>query len=240
MKLLAGHTHSFDAPIRKMREIIDGGTIGPLVSVNTWNYNEFNPRPWTTAELRATHGPILNQGPHQVDIVRQLGGGMVRSVRAQTVWDGLRGCEGGWTAFLEFENGVPATLVYDARGFFDTAELFGWVGEGGKPRDPGTNVMIRQNYHKLERCRRSRARGAAREPKGTRTVRCGSTIRRLWELWGYGSAGDEQHQPFFGITIASCERGAMRQSADGLIVYADDGGDARSRSVRSAVRVPPS
>lgn len=46
----------------------------------------------------------------------------------------------------------------------------------------------------------------------------GNEVRRR----GYGSAGDKQHQPFFGITIASCERGAMRQSADGLIVYADD------------------
>lgn len=221
VKLLAGHTHSFDAPIRKMREIIDGGTIGPLVAVNTWNFNEFNPRPWTTSELRATHGPILNQGPHQVDIVRQLGGGLVRSVRAQTVWDGLRGCEGGWTAFLEFENAVPATLVYDARGFFDTAELFWWVGEGGKPRDPGTNVMIRRNYHKLERMPE-----AEREELLERQKELGrygaDDDPALWELWGYGSAGDEQHQPFFGITIASCEHGAMRQSADGLIVYGDD------------------
>ena len=132
VKLLAGHTHSFDAPIRKMREIIDAGTIGPLVSVNTWNYNEFNPRPWTSAELRSTHGPILNQGPHQVDIVRQLGGGLVRSVRAQTIWDPLRDCEGGWTCFLEFENGVPATLVTTRAGSSIARNCFGGAVKAGR------------------------------------------------------------------------------------------------------------
>jgi predicted dehydrogenase len=222
VKLLAGHTHSFDAPIRKMREIIDGGTIGPLVSVNTWNYNEFNPRPWTSAELRSTHGPILNQGPHQVDIVRQLGGGLVRSVRAQTIWDPLRDCEGGWTCFLEFENGVPATLVYDARGFFDSSELFWWGGEGGTPRDPATNVKMRQNYQKIAQ------RGAAgledylESQKEQGRYGAGEIDPEVWALWGYAGPGGIAHQPFFGITVASCERGAMRQSLDGLIVYGDD------------------
>ena len=68
VKLLAGHTHSFDAPIRKMRDVIESGAIGDLVQINSWNYNAFNPRPWPTRELQLTHGPVLNQGPHQVDI----------------------------------------------------------------------------------------------------------------------------------------------------------------------------
>ncbi len=222
IKLLAGHTHSFDAPIRKMREIIDGGTIGNLVSVNTSNYNEFNPRPWTSSELISTHGPILNQGPHQVDIVRQLGGGMVRSIRAQTVWDSLRKCEGGWIAFLEFENGVPATLSYDARGFFDTSELHWWGGEGGTPRDPGTNVMMRQNYHKLERLGPAELEAYLEAQKEQGRYGAGEIDPEVWALWGYGGKGSVARQPFFGITIASCERGAMRQSLDGLIVYGDD------------------
>jgi phthalate 4,5-cis-dihydrodiol dehydrogenase len=222
VKLLAGHTHSFDAPIRKMREIIDGGTIGNLVSVNTANYNEFNPRPWTTAELKSTNGPILNQGPHQVDIVRQLGGGMVRSVRAQTIWDSLRGCEGGWMCFLEFENGVPATLAYDARGFFDTSELFWWGGEGGTPRDPGTNVMMRKNFRKLEQLGANELEEYLESQKEQGRYGAGKIDPEVWALWGYAGPDTIHHQPFFGITIASCERGAMRQSLDGLIVYGDD------------------
>lgn len=222
VKLLAGHTHSFDAPIRKMREIVESGQIGDLVMINSWNYNEFNPRPWPTAELKASFGPILNQGPHHVDIVRQVAGGAVRSVRAQKIWDGLRGVEGGYVCFLEFENGVPASLVYDARGYFDTSELYGWVGEGGAPRDPQSNVDILRNFHKLshlsadERERVLEAQkdqgryGAENDPE-------------MWKLWGYGGPEAIKYQPFFGLTIASCERGAIRQSPNGLLIHGDDG-----------------
>ena len=221
--LLAGHTHSFDAPIRKARDIIAGGEIGSLVMLNTWNYNEFNPRPWPTAELKTTHGPILNQAPHQIDIVRQLAGGVVRSVRAQTIWDPLRGCEGGWVCFLEFENRVPATLVYDARGFFDTAELFWWIGEGGTPRDPNANVNMRRNFKGLAKLGPEEMERVLESQKEQGRYGAKDVDPNIWKLWGYVGAPGERHSPFFGLTIASCERGAIRQSADGLLVYGEDG-----------------
>ena len=31
------------------------------------------------------------------------------------------------------------------------------------------------------------------------------------------------HQPHFGLTLVSCERGDIRQSPDGLLVYSDQG-----------------
>ena len=222
VKLLAGHTHSFDAPIRKMREIVESGDIGDLVMINSWNFNEFNPRPWPTAELKTSFGPILNQGPHQVDIIRQIAGGAVRSVRAQKIWDGLRGVEGGYICFIEFENGVPASLVYDARGYFDTSELHGWVAEGGGPRDPMSNVNMLRNFKKLsglgdeerERVLESQKDhgryGAIDDPE-------------MWKLWGYAGPEEIKYQPFFGLTIASCQRGAIRQSPNGLLIHGDEG-----------------
>jgi phthalate 4,5-cis-dihydrodiol dehydrogenase len=115
---------------------VKSGRIGTLRAINAWNFNEFNHRPRLLEELKATRGPVLNQGPHHVDIVRQIGGGLVKSVRATTIPDGVTGYEGGYVCYLEFENRVPATLVYDGRSLFDTAELFGWIGEGGNLRDP--------------------------------------------------------------------------------------------------------
>ncbi|WP_264060619.1 Gfo/Idh/MocA family protein [Mycolicibacterium frederiksbergense] len=82
VQLMAGHTHSFDAPVRAMAELVRSGDLGELLMVNTWNFNDFNRRPWPTSELRSTSGPVLNQGPHQVDIVRQIVGGVARTVRA--------------------------------------------------------------------------------------------------------------------------------------------------------------
>lgn len=224
IKLVSGHTHSFDAPIRKMCEVVAGGTLGNLVMINTWNFNEFNHRPWPTAELHSTFGPILNQGPHQVDIVRQLAGGMVKSVRAQTVFDRDRACAGGWTCFLEFENGVPATLVYDARGFFDTAELFWWVGEGGTMRPTDTNVMMRKNLQELAAHgpeERERLLAAQKEQGRYGATYVDPALRT--KLRGYHTNDPQEHQPFFGLTVVSCERGAIRQSADGLLVYDEEG-----------------
>ncbi|HEY2989325.1 MAG TPA: Gfo/Idh/MocA family oxidoreductase, partial [Candidatus Binatia bacterium] len=150
VKLLCGHTHSFDPPVRKMREIVRRGDLGKLCMINSWNYNEFMLRRFTDEELAATHGIVLNQVPHQVDIVRLIGGGMVRSVRATTgIWDSTRTSEGACACYLEFEDGVPATLVYSGRGYFDTAELFWWIGEGGQSRGPETNRNARANLKKL-------------------------------------------------------------------------------------------
>ena len=145
VKLLCGHTHSFDPPIRKIREIVKSGRLGKLCMINSWNYNEFMYRPRMRHELAMSRGVVLNQGPHHVDIVRLIGGGIVRSVRAMTgIWDKARRHEGSYTCYLEFEDGTPATLVYSGYGFFDTAELFDWVGEGGQYRAPETNLNVRK------------------------------------------------------------------------------------------------
>jgi predicted dehydrogenase len=213
--LLAGHTHSFDAPIRKMAELIQSGELGSLRSVNCWNFNEFNHRPRLLSELVSTHGPVLNQGPHHVDIVRQIAGTPVRSVRANTIPDGVTGVEGGYTAFLEFDNRVPATLVYDGRALFDTAELFEWVGEGGSPRDPGTNAGRRADFETLMRA--PEAQRDASLAQGKERGRYGGAS--AGQLPNAHVPGQQMHQPFFGLVVAACEEATLRQSADGLYLY---------------------
>jgi phthalate 4,5-cis-dihydrodiol dehydrogenase len=216
VKLLAGHTHSFDAPIREMRRIVRSGEIGDLVMLNTWNFNDFNHRGRLLHELQTTHGPILNQGPHQVDVVRQLGGGMVRKVMAKPIRDSLSKAEGGYTCFLEFESGVPATLVYDGRSQFDTSELFWWVSEGGLNRSPSTNARARKTYSEWR----------SLDEQGLATA-----LEQDKEAGRYGAvspsvdkeAGVPPHQPFFGLTVVSCDRGTMRQSPDGILIYGDGG-----------------
>ena len=210
VKLLCGHTHSFDPPIRKIREIVNSGELGRVRMINTWNFNEFMYRPRMRHELALSRGVVLNQGPHHVDIVRLIGGGLVRSVRAMTgVWDKARGWEGSYTCYIEFTDGTPATLVYSGYGFFDTAELFEWVGEGGQYRDPKTNLNVR---------------------KRLREVRSPEEEEQLKEAMRFGGAreGEYSHvwsgarkQPFFGMTLVSCEKGDIRQTPDGLRIYGE-------------------
>jgi phthalate 4,5-cis-dihydrodiol dehydrogenase len=211
VKLLCGHTHSFDPPIQKMREIVRTGELGKLGMINSWNFNEFMYRPRMPHELDPKVGGnvVFNQGPHMVDVVRLIGGGLVRSVRAMTgIFDSARRVEGAWTAYLEFEDGTPATLVYNGYGHFDTAEFFWWVGEGGQPRDPETNLGVRAALAASTDevlLKESMRYGGSRPRDGAHLERSG-----------------EQHQPFFGLTVVSCEHGDIRQSRDGLLIYGDD------------------
>jgi phthalate 4,5-cis-dihydrodiol dehydrogenase len=210
VKLLCGHTHSFDPPIRKIREIVKSGELGKLCMINTWNYNEFMYRPRMKHELAMTRGVVLNQGPHHVDIVRLIGGGMVRSVRAMTgVWDPAREWEGSYTCYLEFDDGTPATLVYSGYGFFDTAELFEWVGEGGQHRAPETNLSVRAKLRAV--------RTAEEEEQLKEGMRFGGKREgEFSHVWT-----GERKQPFFGHTVVSCQKGDIRQTPDGLKIYGE-------------------
>ena len=210
VKLLCGHTHSFDPPIRKIREIVRSGALGNVCMINTWNYNEFMYRPRMKHELAMSRGVVLNQGPHHVDIVRLIGGGLVRSVRAMTgVWDKARQWEGSYTCYLEFQDGTPATLVYSGYGFFDTAELFSWVGEGGQYRDPKTNLNVRMRLREV--------RSPEEEEQLKESMRFGD--KREGEFSHVWSG--ERKQPFFGLTMVSCEKGDIRQTPDGLRIYGE-------------------
>ena len=210
VRLLCGHTHSFDPPIRKIREIVKSGELGKLCMINTWNYNEFMYRPRMKHELAMTRGVVLNQGPHHVDIVRLIGGGMVRSVRAMTgVWDPAREWEGSYSCYLEFEDGTPATLVYSGYGFFDTAELFEWVGEGGQHRAPETNLSVRAKLREV--------RTAEEEEQLKEGMRFGGKREgEFSHVWT-----GERKQPFFGHTVVSCQKGDIRQTPDGLKIYGE-------------------
>lgn len=218
VKLLAGHTHSFDAPIRAIQKLIVDGSAGPLRAVNSWNFNEFNHRSRLTSELKATHGPLLNQGPHQIDIVRQIAGGKVRSVRASTFLDGVTGIEGGYVAYLEFESGVPATVVYDGRGLFDTSEFFWWIGEGGQARDPNLTPRRRKNYVGIARL--SPDEREERLAKEKEEGRYGAAATAALK---YAGRAEELKQPFFGLLMVHCENATIRQSPDGLYLYTENG-----------------
>jgi phthalate 4,5-cis-dihydrodiol dehydrogenase len=206
--LIVGHTHAFDSAVREMRGLIASGELGALGMLASWNYTNYLYRARRPEELDTSKGGgiLFNQVPHQIETVRLLGGGLVKSVRAQVgVLDPARPTEANCAAFLEFADGVPATLVYSGYDFFDTDELHFWVSERGSSKQPGWGGSRRA----------LRARQAKGEPEaGLRT-----------KLAGYGSPddGEPPHQPHFGLTVATCARGDLRASADGVYVYDEAG-----------------
>jgi phthalate 4,5-cis-dihydrodiol dehydrogenase len=210
---IVGHTHSFDPAIGKMREIIAGGELGRLAMIGMWNYTDFLYRPRRPEELDTSQGGgiLFNQVPHQVDTARLLAGSPVRSVRAMTgILDPKRPTEGACMAFLDFADGTAASLLYSGYDHFDSDELHDWIGEGGQRRRPNHGSSRKA----LLQLRSQEEESAARAQR-----------------YGYGSAmmaafggnGADLHQPHFGVLVASCARGDLRQSADGVLVYGDDG-----------------
>ena len=72
--LTVGHSHSFDAPIQAMKQIIESGELGAVQMVNTWCYTDWVYRPRRPEELDPAlgGGVTFRQGAHQIDILRAL------------------------------------------------------------------------------------------------------------------------------------------------------------------------
>jgi phthalate 4,5-cis-dihydrodiol dehydrogenase len=205
--LVVGHSQSFEAPVRAMRRIVASGELGPLRAVNAWYYTDWMFRPRAADELDPAKGGgvPLRQGAHHVDIVRYLGGGLLRSVRGRVgQWDPGRPGDGAYTAYLEFVDGTPASIVYSGYDHFPSTELTFGIGEAGQQMN-GYAVARRRLIASAGTAEEEVKRGAAAAPGRQR------------ELLRGGRA-----QPFFGLVVLSCERGDVRISPDGLRVYGDD------------------
>lgn len=206
LKYVQGHSKIYNSPIRLMRQVIASGELGRVIQINSWNYNDWLLRPRLASEVDTTKGGglVYRQGPHQVDIVRYLGGGTVRSVRgAAGRADPSFQTEGHFSAFLTFENRAVATLSLNGYGHFNVVELTWYIGESGKPV-PDEQVL-----------------GKRHRPNGPIDPSTKYSLPRYAEH-GHGPRQRER-QPFFGLTVVACERGVIRQSPDGVFVYTDDG-----------------
>jgi phthalate 4,5-cis-dihydrodiol dehydrogenase len=215
-----GHSHSYDEPYRAMRELIVSGELGRARQMHSMYYSDWVYRPRLPEELDTNlgGGVTFRQGAHQFDILRLLGGGMVKSVRAQTFdWDPQRPVIGAHSAFLTFEDGTAATAIYNGYGAFMSSELTFDAAEIGSPQivTPGKSraEMKAASPEREAKLKRTRATAPA-DPKPA------------------------PYQPFFGWTIVSCEGGDIRQSQTGLYIYTERGREERPLRLDRTTRDP--
>jgi phthalate 4,5-cis-dihydrodiol dehydrogenase len=212
IKLLAGHTMSYSLPIRAMRKIITSGRLGKLRALHVMAYSDWMLRPRSADELDPAQGGGVpyRQTPHQIDTVRVLGGGKLRSVRGTTgQWMPERPIPGYYSAYMEFEDGTPCTVVHNGYGYFLANELLPWGS-------------TKQRYTIEERVqvRKAMQQGTRKEDDDKQDMRIGG--RSESEI--FRSRGPQAWTPGdLGLVIASCDRGDIRHSAHGLYVYDDDG-----------------
>ena len=206
--LVVGHSHSFDAPVLRAREIVAGGSLGRVRMITAMNFTDFLYRPRRAEELDTARGGgvVFSQAAHQVDIVRLLAGGVARSVRTLTgSWDAARPTEGAYAALLTFADGTFASLTYSGYGHFDSDELCGWVGETGFAKSPEQYGSARRALAQSAGAHSEAAAKNARNYGGDAYV---APVERPWH----------EH---FGLVIASCERGDVRPTPQGVMVYSD-------------------
>ncbi len=211
--LLAGHTRAYTYPIRAMRKVIQGGAIGGLRALHLWAYTDWMLRPRSKEETDPSQGGglVYRQVPHQADTVRVLGGGKIRSLRATVgEWMPERPIPGYYCAYIEFEDGTPCTIMHNGYGYFMGAELVPW----------GTS---KQRYTMDQRLdvRRAMQQGRRDEEADKQALRIGGheetqTFRR-------DRSGEKWVPEDLGLVVATCDRGDMRHSGDGLYVYDDNG-----------------
>ena len=212
IKLIVGHSHSYDLPYLRTREMIRTRAYGRVRMINALNFTDFLYRPRRPEELdtRAGGGVVFSQAAHQVDIVRLLSPSMAKSVGAFTGnWDASRPTEGAYTAQISFEDGSFASLTYSGYAHFDTDEFMGWWGELGQMGEPEISY------------------GRAR--RGLRNARTAAEEIELKSRRAYGPAGRDDFRVesalahnHFGFVIVSCERADLRPLPQGIAVYGDD------------------
>ncbi|MBA3558235.1 MAG: Gfo/Idh/MocA family oxidoreductase [Gemmatimonadaceae bacterium] len=209
--MIIGHSHSFDRPYQRTRELIASGAFGNVRMITALNFTDYVYRPRRPEELVTGKGGgvVFGQASHQIDIVRLLGGGKVRSVRSATgSWDPRRPTEGAYSAFLTFESGAFASVTYSGYGHFDSDELLGWIGEMGQSRE-------------------WRPYGAARQL--LRQMKDSGDEAALKSTRAYGQAEsspphatDTAFHNHFGLVIASCDHADLRPVPRGIHIHADE------------------
>jgi phthalate 4,5-cis-dihydrodiol dehydrogenase len=203
--LVVGHSHSFDAPIQRTRTLISSGRFGAVRMITAFNSTDFLYRPRRPEELDTAQGGgvLFNQAPHQVDVVRLLGGGRVASVRAMTGnWDSKRSTEGAYSALLAFEDGAFASITYNGYGNLDSDEFMNWIDELGQKKQPRQTTAVRQFGDPMQEA----AAKAARNYGG--------------DSWKPPQSEERLHQ-HFGLIVVSCEQADLRPLPIGVMIYQD-------------------
>ena len=212
IKLLIGPSHNFNAPIQRLRQLIESGIFGSVRMITAMDFTDFLYRPRRPEELdtKAGGGVVHSQAAHQIDIVRLVGGGMVNSVRAHTgAWDPARPTEGAYSALLGFAGGAFCSATYSGFGHFDSDILMGNIGESGQIKEPADYGAARRRLFD-DRSDLNEAALKAQSNYG------GIHYTPSTEL----KAGlAHQH---FGHIVVSCDKADLRPMPSGIDIFSDE------------------
>jgi phthalate 4,5-cis-dihydrodiol dehydrogenase len=230
VKLVCAHTASFGLPYRIMRKVIESGELGDLKAITLLAYTDWMMRPRTPDELDFAQGGGVpfRQGPHQLDSLRLLGGGMMTQVWARVGWwMPERNIPGYYTATFDFANGAFATATHNGYGYFNLGdvnappagrssveglvEIRKEMREGTRDEDAAKQDLRIGGVTEVKQFEAAKTEGPSRGNFGRQVQ------REVGDRRGLNDTGDP------GTIIVTCERGDMRIGANGVLIYGDNG-----------------
>ncbi|MDA1035304.1 MAG: Gfo/Idh/MocA family oxidoreductase [Chloroflexi bacterium] len=230
VKLVCAHTASFGLPYRVMRKVIQSGELGALKAITLLAYTDWMLRPRTPDELDFAQGGGVpfRQGPHQLDSLRLLGGGMMTQVWARVGWwMPERSIPGYYTATFDFDNGAFATATHNGYGYFTLGDVNGptegrssvdslvevrrQMREGTRDEDSDKQDLRIGGVIEAKQFEAAKTEGPSRGNFGRQTK------REIGDRKGLNDTGDP------GTIIVTCERGDMRIGSNGVLIYGDKG-----------------
>lgn len=209
--------HSFEPRVQKIREFAVSGAYGRLRMINSWRYVDWLYKPRSREELTPGWGSGLlwRQGPHQLDIVRTIAGGMIRTVRGTCqIYDPARKVPGAYSAFIEFENDVSCTVVCSGYDHFNSRALVSGF-------DAKAPLAAAGRYGRARRELNANKNDPDWEDRAAAGERYGGG-REGMEAPSGAAGGISSGWLLSGPLIASFERADIRLSRAGLIVDGDD------------------
>lgn len=220
---------SHGAAIKKIVEVVRSGELGRLQAIHLLKYHDWLARPRTGDEsdpVRGRGGALFREGPHDFDLVRTVGGGLVRSVRGSAHvwdWDSHRPVIGSYTAFLEYEERAIATVAFSGYDRFSTRDIFRGPVSEDEFNDPSryrqtwkkTKSFWEDDEGELALKKLTRYGG---ENLGQREASSGAS--RVAPV----ASGNVGVGMFLdgGILIVSCDRGDVGLTTRGVGVYGED------------------
>jgi len=230
VKLVCAHTASFGLPYRVMRKVIESGELGELRAITLLAYTDWMLRPRTPDELDFAQGGGVpfRQGPHQIDSLRLLGGGMMTNVWANVgQWMPERSIPGYYSATFGFESGAFATATHNGYGYFTLGDVNGpSEGRASVEASVAIRKQMRDGTRDEESDKQDLRIGGVVEAKQFAAAKSEApsrgnfgkqTKREIGDRRGINDTGDP------GMIIVTCERGDMRIGSNGVLIYGDNG-----------------
>jgi phthalate 4,5-cis-dihydrodiol dehydrogenase len=175
--------------------MIAEGAIGRVRMIHALYATDFLYRPRRGDELSTDQGggAIFSQAIHQIDLVRRLAGKPATRVTARTggAWDPSRPTEGAYSALIDFEDDVFASLTYSGYAHFDGDRLMDNISELGCSK-PDTHVSARESLKHI-----SDENAAKRQRGFTRLEDCPDPVthEHFGQVLVFGEHGDLRLTP---------------------------------------------